>query len=114
MSFESDKQFNDYQHFARGIRRSGEFSIRESAMLETCGCAMMELYKGLREPADDTEKTFLTQIHGTDIITDPFAKVFAKYLKVIQPRHLHRLCSVGDEDMSGDFSGSQSDDSSID
>ena len=114
MSFESDKQFNDYQHFARGIRRSGEFSIRESAILEACGTAMMELHKGLREPADETEKTFLTQLHGDEIITDPFAKVFAKYLKVIQPRHLHRLCSVGDDDMSGDFSSSQSDDSAID
>ncbi len=106
MSFESDKQFNDYQHFARGIRRSGEFSIREAAILEACGTAMMELHKGTREPADKTEKLFLEQLHGKEIITDPFAKVFAKYLKVIRPRHLHRLCSVGEEDMSGEFSAS--------
>ena len=45
MSFESEKPFNDFQHFARGIRRSGEFSIRESNLLEQCGTAMMELCK---------------------------------------------------------------------
>ena len=27
MSFESEKPFNDFQHFARGIRRSGDFPI---------------------------------------------------------------------------------------
>ncbi|WP_421219775.1 DUF413 domain-containing protein, partial [Aeromonas jandaei] len=25
MSFESDKRFNDFKHFPRGLRRSGEF-----------------------------------------------------------------------------------------
>ncbi|SPT68289.1 Uncharacterized protein conserved in bacteria [Anaerobiospirillum thomasii] len=114
MSFESEKLFNDFQHFARGIRRSGEFSIRESTILEQCGTAMMELHQGIRQPADETEKVFLEQLHGSNVITDPNAKVFKKYLQVIQPRRLHRLCSVGAEDeMGGDF-GSSSDDSSID
>ncbi len=115
MSFESEKQFNDFQHFARGIRRSGEFSIRETNLLESCGTAMMELHQGTREPADETEKVFLEQLHGDGVITDPYAKVFKKYLTVIRPRHLHRLCSVGDDEMSGgDFSSSSSEDNSID
>ncbi len=116
MSFESEKQFNDFQHFARGIRRSGEFSIRESNLLETCGTAMMELHQGTRKPKDDAEKVFLEQLHSDGVITDPYAKVFKKYLTVIKPRHLHRLCSVGDEEMGGgEFSnGSGSDESSID
>ncbi len=114
MSFESEKQFNDFQHFARGIRRSGEFSIRESALLESCGTAMMELHKGLREPADETERVFLEQLHSGEIITDPNAKVFSKYLRAIQPRHLHRLCSVGDDDMATDFGSGGSEDSAID
>ena len=74
MSFESDKQFNDFQHFARGIRRSGEFSIRESGILEKCGTAMMELHMGTREPADETEKVFLEQLHSDEVITDANAK----------------------------------------
>lgn len=114
MSFESEKQFNDFQHFARGIRRSGEFSIRESNILEKCGTAMMELHLGTRQPADDTEKEFLDQLHNAEVITDPNAKIFKKYLQVIQPRRLHRLCSVGAEDELGntDFSGA-GDDSNI-
>ncbi|HAR79594.1 MAG TPA: hypothetical protein DCR21_02070 [Succinivibrionaceae bacterium] len=118
MSFESEKPFNDYQHFARGIRRSGDFTINESALLEKYGAAMMELYKGTRKPKDKDEKTFVKQITGDEIITDRNAKIFKKYLQVIKPRHLHRLCSVGnDDDLSNNFMGggsSSSDDSNID
>ena len=34
MSFESEKPFNDFQHFARGIRRSGDFTINESNLYD--------------------------------------------------------------------------------
>lgn len=115
MSFNSEKPFNDYTHFARGIRRSGEFSIRESNILETYGTAMMELHNGTRKPQDEAEKVFLEQLHGDDVITDNYAKVFKKYLTVIQPRRLHRLCAVGSEDeLNNNDYGSGSDDSSLD
>ncbi len=113
MSFESEKPFNDFQHFARGVRRSGDFTIRESELLEKCGSAMMELYKGVRKPKDKTEKVFLEQLNGNEVITDPNAKIFSKYLKVIAPRHLHRLCSVGNDD-TGSLGGAGDDSSSID
>ena len=58
MSFESEKPFNDFQHFARGLRRSGDFTINESNLLEKYGTAMMELYNGTREPSNDEEKEF--------------------------------------------------------
>ena len=112
MSFESEKPFNDFQHFARGIRRSGDFTINESNLLEQCGTAMMELYKGTRKPKTPEEKEFVKQISSDDVITDRNAKIFKKYLQVIQPRHLHRLCSVGnDEELNGNrFMGSSSSD----
>lgn len=105
MSFESDRPFNDFQHFARGIRRSGEFSIRESEILEACGTAMMALHEGRRQPQDEAESEFLRQLHGQEVITDNYAKIFDKYLRVIQPRRMHRLCSAGadDELAGGDF-----------
>ncbi len=34
MSFESDKRFNDFKHFPRGLRRSGEFTVAEADSLE--------------------------------------------------------------------------------
>ena len=118
MSFESEKPFNDFQHFARGIRRSGDFTINESDLLEKCGAAMMDLYKGNRKPKDQEEKIFLEQLNGSDVITDHYAKVFSKYLKVIKPRHLHRLCSVGNDDtitnLAGGGSGSDDSSSGID
>ena len=85
MSFESEKPFNDFQHFARGLRRSGDFTINESNLLEKCGTAMMELYNGTREPSNDEEKEFVKQITSDEVITDKNAKIFKKYLQVIQP-----------------------------
>ncbi|MGN0903251.1 MAG: DUF413 domain-containing protein [Succinivibrio sp.] len=117
MSFESEKPFNDFQHFARGIRRSGDFTIKESELLEQCGTAMMELYNGTRTPETAEEKEFVKQIKSEDVITDRNARIFKKYLQVIQPRHLHRLCSVGSEDDLNNLVGgvsSSSDDAALD
>jgi hypothetical protein len=110
MSFESEKSFSDFTNFPRGIRRSGRFSVKESELLEEFGTAMMEIYKGERKPKDSAEKEFAAQIHSNSIPTDPFAKVFKKYLKEISPRKTHDLtASGGDED--GDGSYDSSDDS---
>ncbi|MDO5351740.1 MAG: DUF413 domain-containing protein [Succinatimonas sp.] len=115
MSFESEKPFNDFQHFARGIRRSGDFTIKESEILEKCGSAMMDLYNGVREPADEAEKVFVEQIKSEEVITDQKTKIFKKYLNVIKPRHLHRLCSVGnDEELSAQGYATSGDESNLD
>ena len=81
MSFESEKPFNDFQHFARGIRRSGDFTINESNLLEKYGTAMMELYNGTRKPKTEEEKVFVKQITSDEVITDHNAKIFKKYLQ---------------------------------
>lgn len=115
MSFESEKPFNDFQHFARGIRRSGDFTIKESEILEKCGSAMMDLYNGVREPTDEAEKVFVEQIKSEEVITDQKTKIFKKYLNVIKPRHLHRLCSVGnDEELSAQGYATSGDESNLD
>ena len=108
MSFESEKPFNDFQHFARGVRRSGDFTINESELLEKYGSAMMELYKGVRKPKTDEEKVFLEQLNGNEVITDRYARIFSKYLKVIAPAICNRLCSAGNEESS--LAGQGSDD----
>ena len=116
MSFESENPFNEFTDFARGIRRSGDFTIKESNLLEECGTAMMELYKGTRKPKTEEEKVFVEQITSDEVITDKNAKIFKKYLQVIQPRHLHRLCSNGtDEELnSNGYGSSSSDESALD
>lgn len=88
MSFKSDKPFNDFFHFPRGIRRSGRFSIKESELLEECGSVMTDLYTASRKPADDTEKEFVEQmrIQILPLLSTPrfIRSIFVKFL---QERH---------------------------
>ncbi len=105
MSFESDKPFNDFVHFHRGIRRSGRFSIKEATLLEEAGTAMTELYNEKRQPKDDVEKEFVEQVFGKGIPTSIYAKVYRKYLLEITPKKTHNLTTTGeDEDSSYDSS----------
>lgn len=124
MSFESEKHFNNYQKFPRGLRRSGYFTIREATVLEDCGQAMTELYEGKRKPEDKNEKLFVQQIDlirkqiadqvesiDVEVVTDFYTKCYAKYLKVMTPTKIHRL---GTQTSSQDDNSSDSsDDSSI-
>ncbi|ENY71220.1 DUF413 domain-containing protein [Aeromonas diversa] len=103
MSFESDKRFNDFKHFPRGLRRSGEFTVAEADALEKYGTAMLALYQGTQEPRDEVEAAFLSQVKSGEAGGNPHAKVWFKYLKVIGPKRVHRLCTVagGSEESSG-------------
>ena len=94
MSFESDKRFNDFKHFPRGLRRSGEFTVAEADSLEMYGTAMLALYQGNLTPRDDVESAFVEQVKSGAAGANPHAKVWFKYLKVIGPKRVHRLCTV--------------------
>ena len=49
MSFESDKRFNDFKHFPRGLRRSGDAAVDEFlAFAETQQLCTMEKREGVR------------------------------------------------------------------
>ncbi|MDO2947293.1 DUF413 domain-containing protein [Aeromonas simiae] len=94
MSFESDKRFNDFKHFPRGLRRSGEFTVAEADSLEKFGTTMLALYQGAMEPRDEVEAAFIAQVKSGEAGGNPHAKVWFKYLKVIGPKRVHRLCTV--------------------
>ncbi len=117
MSFESEKHFNNYLKFPRGLRRSGYFTIKESSVLEECGQAMSELYNGSRKPKDAAEKTFVSQIAlikkqiadgvdviNVDVVEDFNTKCWAKYLRVMVPTRVHHLGpqTVSQDDSSSD------------
>ncbi len=119
MSFESEKHFNNYSKFPRGLRRSGYFTIKESTVLEDCGQAMKELYEGSRKPKDAAEKTFVSQIAlikkqiadnvdviDVDVVDDFNTKCWAKYLRVMVPTRVHHLGpqTVAQDDNSSDSS----------
>ncbi|QSE73213.1 DUF413 domain-containing protein [Aeromonas media] len=108
MSFESDKRFNDFKHFPRGLRRSGEFTVAEADSLEKYGTVMLALYQGNLAPRDDVESAFIEQVKSGEAGSNPHAKVWFKYLKVIGPKRVHRLCTVAggaNEDAGGSFEG---------
>lgn len=109
MSFESDKRFNDFKHFPRGLRRSGEFTVAEADSLEKYGTVMLALYQGNQAPRDEVETAFIEQVKSGAAGSNPHAKVWFKYLKVIGPKRVHRLCTVAggaNEDMGGSFESS--------
>lgn len=108
MSFESDKRFNDFKHFPRCLRRSGEFTVAEADSLEKYGTVMLALYQGNLAPRDDVESAFIEQVKSGAAGNNPHAKVWFKYLKVIGPKRVHRLCTVAggaNEDAGGSFEG---------
>ncbi len=108
MSCESDKRFNDFKHFPRGLRRSGEFTVAEADSLEKYGTVMLALYQGNLAPRDDVESAFIEQVKSCAAGNNPHAKVWFKYLKVIGPKRVHRLCTVAggaNEDAGGSFEG---------
>ncbi|OIN04552.1 DUF413 domain-containing protein [Oceanisphaera psychrotolerans] len=103
MSFESSKPFQDFAHFPRGLRRCGEFTVAEAQLLEQSGHAMLGLYTGQRAPNCDEEQRFFEQVQQGAATESRHAKVWLKYLKVIGPKRVHRLCSPmasgsGDDD----------------
>lgn len=106
MSFESDKRFNDFKHFPRGLRRSGEFTVAEADSLEKYGTAMLAIYQGNLAPRDEVETAFAEQLKAGEAGSNPHAKVWFKYLKVIGPKRVHRLCTVAggaSDDAGGSF-----------
>ena len=103
MSFESAKPFQDFAHFPRGLRRCGEFTVPEAQLLEQSGHAMLALYAQQRTPGCEEEQRFVEQVQQGIASDSKHAKVWLKYLKVIGPKRVHRLCSPmtsgsGDDD----------------
>jgi uncharacterized protein len=109
MSFESDKRFNDFKHFPRGLRRSGEFTVAEADSLEKYGTSMLAIYQGNLAPRDEVETAFAEQLKAGEPGSNPHAKVWFKYLKVIGPKRVHRLCTVAggaSDEAASSFGGS--------
>ncbi|MGO1247216.1 MAG: DUF413 domain-containing protein [Oceanisphaera sp.] len=93
MNFESAKLFQDFAHFPRGLRRCGEFTVTEAQLLEQAGHAMLALYTQQRAPGCDAEQRFIEQVQQGVAVGSTHAKVWLKYLKVIGPKRVHRLCT---------------------
>ncbi|MGL5287006.1 MAG: DUF413 domain-containing protein, partial [Aeromonas sp.] len=78
------------------------------------GTVMLALYQGVQAPRDEAEAAFVAQIQTGEAGTNPHAKVWFKYLKVIGPKRVHRLCTVAGSAEETSFEASSSSDESLD
>ena len=65
ISFISERPFHgEKRHFPYGLGRSGEFSVRQSELLQNHGWAYLELAQGIREPTTNEEERFVEVFSG--------------------------------------------------
>lgn len=91
-SFVSTRRFTDSKNYPRGFARHGDFTIKESQLLEKHGSAFVELESGNREPANPEEKRFVSVCKGEAEPKSDYEKVWTKYIKKTrQPKRFHTL-----------------------
>lgn len=91
-SFISKQRFFDNKNYPRGFARHGDFTIKESQILERLGHAFNELCSGNREPVTTEEKAFVDFCRGEKSAATENEKTWDKYLKRIQhPKRFHTL-----------------------
>ncbi|MDG6895320.1 DUF413 domain-containing protein [Volucribacter amazonae] len=78
-SFRVERRFFDDKNYPRGFSRHGDYTIRESQILEQYGQAFKALDMGEREPTTKEEKAFVAFCRGERPAETPFEKVWYKY-----------------------------------
>ncbi|TCJ95834.1 hypothetical protein EV694_1835 [Volucribacter psittacicida] len=78
-SFRVERRFFDDKNYPRGFSRHGDYTIRESQILEQYGQAFKALDTGEQEPATKEEKAFVAFCRGERPAETAFEKVWYKY-----------------------------------
>lgn len=78
-SFTVERRFFDDKNYPRGFSRHGDYTIRESQILEQYGQAFKALDNGEREPATKEEKEFVAFCRGERPAETAFEKAWYKY-----------------------------------
>ena len=106
MSFESDKRFNDFKHFPVACVAVANSPWQKRTVWKIWHRDAGAL-SGQPGPRDDVESAFIEQGQIRRSRQQP-RQVWFKYLKVIGPKRVHRLCTVAggaNEDAGGSFEG---------
>ncbi|TYK65391.1 DUF413 domain-containing protein [Colwellia echini] len=92
ISFATDRQFYDDKNYPRGLAKSGDFTLKESQIMEQYGVALRALADQSRAPVTDEEIQFVEVcINQLDPVT-PIEKAWVKYQnKTLTPKHFHTL-----------------------
>lgn len=104
-SFSVTRRFFDDKNYPRGFSRHGDYTIKESQLLEQYGQAFHELDLGLRQPATAEEKAFVAFCRGERAPETAFEKTWNKYRSHINTRkRVYTLSGVVGTENLDDFS----------
>lgn len=78
-SFSSSRRFFDDKNYPRGFSRHGDYTIRESQLLEQFGQACLALESGERKASTAEEKQFVSVVKGKKEAETQLEKVWLKY-----------------------------------
>jgi len=87
-------KFSDYLRFPDGFCLGGEFSIKESILLEAYGTTLKQLYEGVLIPENDAEMHFVRVVNGQQSATTSLELVWLKYIKITCPKEFYSLASM--------------------
>lgn len=104
-SFTSSQRFFDNKNYPRGFSRHGDFTIKESQLLEKYGCALKDLDNETRKPVTPDEKSFVMVCRGDKEASNEFEKIWIKYLSCINKSKKFHTLSGGKPqvDITDDF-----------
>ena len=90
------KRFQDFRNYPYGFSRSGDFSIKESQLLEQHGRLMAALADGILIPENEEETRLLSVIRGEIEPLSAVESVWMKYQKRINRPHVRALSAKND------------------
>lgn len=104
-SFSVTRRFFDDKHYPRGFSRHGDYTIKESQVLEQYGQAFKELDSGDRKPVTKEEKAFVACCRGERVAETFFEKTWLKYCsRISTTKRVYTLSGVVGTDNLEDFS----------
>lgn len=103
-SFSVTRRFFDDKNYPRGFSRHGDYTIKESQILEQFGQACFELENGQRKPATPEEKHFVAVCKGDADAETLLEKTWLKYRsRITKTKRVYTLSGAvtdGGEDFS--------------
>lgn len=104
-SFSVTRRFFDDKNYPRGFSRHGDYTIKESQVLEQYGQAFKELASGERAPKNQEEKAFVAFCKGERPAETFFEKTWHKYCSRISTnKRVYTLSGVVGTENLEDFS----------
>lgn len=103
-SFVAVRRFFDDKNYPRGFSRHGDYTIRESQVLENHGLAFLELENGTRKAKTEEEKQFVAFCKGERPAETLFEKTWDKYRsRINQKRRVYTLSGIAAADNIDDY-----------